>query len=159
MNKGHELGMLLRRAYLLFHRRANGWLHKLGVTADQYVVLTVVAGEPGIMQMTIAERTASDANSITVILRLLERRGLIRREVHASDGRARCVFLTAEGRRMQRRAASEAEAIVAALWDCLAGNERRHVEQFLKRVQQAFAEPFSKANGKPPKRVATRQAK
>src|SRR3990172_4597824 len=108
--------MLLRKAYLLFHRRANGRLLKHGVTADQFVVLDVVAKEPGIMQITIAERTASDPNSITVLLRLLEQRGLIRRQAHASDGRARCVFLTAEGRRMQRRAANEAEPILAALW-------------------------------------------
>jgi DNA-binding MarR family transcriptional regulator len=151
--------MLLRKAYLLFHRRANGWLLKHGVTADQFVVLTVVASEPGIMQIAIAERTASDPNSITVVLRLLERRGLIRREVHARDGRARCVYLTAEGRRMQRRAASEAEPILDVLWNCLAAEDRRRVEQFLERVQQQFAEPFVGANGNPSNRAAKRRAK
>jgi DNA-binding MarR family transcriptional regulator len=147
----------LRKAYLLFHRRANGWLLKHGLTADQFVILSVVAGEPGIMQITIGERTASDANSITVALRLLERRRLIRREVHARDGRARCVFLTAEGRRILRRAESKADPLLGALWNCLRDSERPSVEAFLERVQAVFAQPFAAANSKPTTQTAKLQ--
>ena len=46
MHEGHELGMLLRKAYLAFHRRANSWMLDHGVTADQFVLLTVVSREP-----------------------------------------------------------------------------------------------------------------
>jgi DNA-binding MarR family transcriptional regulator len=159
VNEGHELGMLLRKAYLLFHRRANGWLLKHGLTADQFVILAVVAGEPGIMQITIGERTASDPNSITVALRLLEKRGLIRRQVHARDGRARCVFLTAEGRRILRRAESKAEPLLGALLNCMADNDRPRVEAFLERVQEVFARPFEVVNDKPATRTARPKAK
>src|SRR5262245_23031434 len=109
--------MLLRKAYLTFHRRANAWMLSHGLTADQFVLLSVVAREPGITQVTIVERTASDPNTVAAILRLLERRRLVRREAHARDGRARCVFLTAEGRRALRRAARASESILAALLD------------------------------------------
>jgi hypothetical protein len=60
---------------------------------------------------------------------------------------------------MQRRAASESEPVVAALWDCLADNDRRRVEQFLELVQQTFVAPFAIADGQPPKRSAKRKAK
>jgi DNA-binding MarR family transcriptional regulator len=119
--------------------------------------LAVVGEEAGIMQVTIGERTASDPNSITVALKLLERRGLIRREVHASDARARCVFLTAEGRRMLRRAERKLDPLLGALWNCLTDNDRPRVEAFLTRVQEFFAQPFEVNNGKPAKRAAVRK--
>src|SRR6516165_11252470 len=130
VHQGHELGMLLRKAYLSFHRRANAWMLDHGVTADQFVLLTVLAREPGITQITIVERTGSDPNTVAAILRLLEQRRLVRRETHARDRRARSVFLTAVGQRVQRRAAKDAESIVAALWDCMADCDRGQIERF-----------------------------
>jgi DNA-binding MarR family transcriptional regulator len=157
VHKGHELGMWLRKAYLSFHRRANAWMSGHGVTADQFVLLSVVAREPGITQITIVERTASDPNTVAAILRLLEQRRLVRREAHASDGRARCVFLTAEGRRVQRRAARDAEPILTALLDCMADCDNSQIERFLQRVHQAFSRPFADAKRQPPRRPSRRK--
>jgi DNA-binding MarR family transcriptional regulator len=151
--------MLLRKAYLSFHRRANAWMLDHGVTADQFVLLTVVAREPGITQITIVERTSSDPNTVAAILRRLEQRRLVRREAHARDRRARCVFLTAEGQRVQRRAAKDAEPIVATLWDCMADCDRSQIERFLKCVHQVFSVPPAEASGqrtrRPPQRRGT----
>jgi DNA-binding MarR family transcriptional regulator len=150
--------MLLRKAYLSFHRRANAWMLDHGVTADQFVLLTVVAHEPGITQITIVERTGSDPNTVAAILRLLEQRCLVRREAHARDRRARSVFLTAVGQRVQRRAAKDAESIVAALWDCMADCDRGQIERFLLCVHQAFSAPLAGVNGQPPRRTSGRKA-
>ena len=159
MHEGHELGMLLRKAYLSFHRRANAWMLDHGVTADQLVLLIVVAREPGITQITIVERTGSDPNTVASILRRLEQRRLVRREAHASDRRVRCVFLTAEGRRVQQRVAEDAEPILAALWDCMADCDRSQIERFLQGVHQVFAVPPAEANRqatrRPPQRRGT----
>src|SRR3954467_8294727 len=103
MHPGYEFGMLLRKAYLGFHRRANARMLKLGITADQFVALSVIGQEEGLTQVTMVERMESDPNTVTAILALLERRGLVRRTVHAKDRRARSVFLTSAGRRMQVR--------------------------------------------------------
>ena len=156
MHEGHELGMFLRKAYLSFHRRANAWMLDHGVTADQLVLLIVVAREPGITQITIVERTGSDPNTVAAILRRLEQRRLVRREAHARDRRARCVFLTAEGQRVQRRAAKNAEPIVATLWDCMADCDRSQIERFLQRVHAVFSMPLAGANGQSPGRVSKR---
>jgi DNA-binding MarR family transcriptional regulator len=150
--------MLLRKAYLSFHRRANAWMLDHGVTADQFVLLTVLAREPGITQITIVERTGSDPNTVAAILRRLEQRRLVRREAHARDRRARCVFLTAEGKRVQRRAAKDAEPIVSTLWDCMADCDRSPIEQFLQCVHQVFSAPFAGVNGQPRRRSSQRKA-
>jgi DNA-binding MarR family transcriptional regulator len=149
--------MWLRKAYLAFHRRANAWMLSHGVTADQFVLLTVVAREPGITQITIVERTGSDPNTVAAVLRLLEQRRLVRRESHARDRRARCVFLTAQGQRVQRRAAKDSEPIVDTLWECLAGCDRSQVEKFLQHVHQVFSAPGGEANGKTSRRSSARR--
>jgi DNA-binding MarR family transcriptional regulator len=154
VHEGHELGMLLRKAYLSFHRRANAWMLDHGVTADQFVLLTVVAREPGITQITIVERTGSDPNTVAAVLRRLEQRRLVRREAHACDRRARCVFLTAEGQRVQRRAAKDAEPIVATLRDCMADCDRSQIERFLQCVHQVFSVPPAEAHGPRTRRQA-----
>jgi DNA-binding MarR family transcriptional regulator len=156
VHEGHELGMLLRKAYLSFHRRANSWMLDHGVTADQFVLLTVVAREPGITQISIVERTGSDPNTVAAVLRRLEQRRLVRREAHGRDRRLRCVFLTAAGQRVQRRTAKVAEPILAALRDCMADSDRRQIEWFLQCVHRVFSVPPSEANGqltrRPPQR-------
>ena len=122
------------------------------------MLLIVVAREPGITQITIVERTGSDPNTVAAILRRLEQRRLVRREAHARDRRARCVFLTAEGQRVQRRAAKNAEPIVATLWDCMTDCDRRHIERFLQCVHQVFSAPLAEANGQPRRRPSRRRA-
>lgn len=154
MSNGHELGMWLRKAYLSFHRRANARMLKHGITADQFVLLSVLVRDEGITQITIVERTASDPNTVAAILGLLERRGLVRREAHAQDRRARCVFLTAEGRRTQRRAAKDAEPLLAALWDSMKGADAGGIERFLKRVHAVFSASGATDNGQPKTRLA-----
>jgi DNA-binding MarR family transcriptional regulator len=155
---GHELAMWLRKAYLSFHRRANARALNAGITADQFVVLSVLAREPGITQINIVDRTSSDPNTVAAILRLLEQRGLVRREAHARDRRARCVFLTTKGRRVQRTAAKDAEPVLAALWDCMANSDRGTIEQFLQRVHAVFCVPPAGGNGQPPSGLPMRDA-
>ena len=159
MHQGHEFAMLLRKAYLTFHRRANARIIKSGITADQFVALTMLAQEEGITQITLVERTASDANTVTAILRLLERRGLVRREAHARDGRARCVFLTSKGRRLQRRLTEEADLMLAALWNSVDQAARPTVLQGLAQVHSHFSSlsgTTASKNGKP-RRAASRR--
>jgi DNA-binding MarR family transcriptional regulator len=141
MHQGHQLAMLLRKAYLTFHRRANARISPSGVTADQFVLLTMLAEEDGITQITVVERTGSDPNTVTAILRLLERRGLVRREAHAHDGRARCVFLTPLGRRTQRRLAKVADEMLARLWNGVAAADRQPLLRALAQIQAEFSAP------------------
>jgi DNA-binding MarR family transcriptional regulator len=155
MHRGHELAMLLRKAYLAFHRRANARLVRSGVTADQFVLLTMLAEEDGITQITIVERTASDPNTVTAMLRLLEHRNLVRREAHSEDGRARCVFLTGQGRRTQRKLARQADVLLAEMWNAVDEKSRPILLSALRQVHDCFSffsEPRTRGNGRSPAR-------
>jgi hypothetical protein len=67
------------------------------------------------------------------------------------------VFLTTEGQRVQRRAAKDAEPIVATLWDCTADCDRRQIEKFLQCVHQVFSVPPAEANGQQTRRQSQRR--
>lgn len=103
--------MRLRGAYLSMHRCFESHFLSLGATADQYVVLTTLLEEDGIIQQELVRRVYSDPNTITGMLGRLEKRGLIRRVTSNGDGRARCVFLTARGARLQRKLDESAKSL------------------------------------------------
>jgi DNA-binding MarR family transcriptional regulator len=100
---GHELAMMLRAAYLAMHRRTDAGLARWGVTADQFVVLAALAKADALRQRELGARTSCDPNTLRAMLVLLERRGLIARRPHPTDGRARSVALTAKGRSLFRQ--------------------------------------------------------
>ena len=99
-----SLGIRLRRAYQSLHRRANAELRRqFGVTADQFVVLGLLAERDGVSQREICSRCYSDPSTIGALVRLMEKRGWVRRETDPLDGRARQVYLTEAGRDLQQR--------------------------------------------------------
>ena len=157
MHQGHQFAMLLRKAYLSFHRRANVTLRNCGVTADQFVLLDVVANDPGITQIAIVDRTSSDPNTVAAVLKLLERRGFVRREPHARDGRARCVYLTAEGRRVLRRATKTATSFLMDLSNCLQDCDATPLEESLRKIHDVFSSQPVSANGQSPRRTTKRK--
>src|SRR5947209_12332064 len=103
MTSGHEVARALRAAYLALHRQTNACFAKDGATADQFVLLAALADADGVTQQELVRRVGSDPNTVGAMLLLLEGRGLVAREVHPADGRARSVTLTARGRRVFTR--------------------------------------------------------
>src|SRR5262245_59071943 len=126
--------MRLRGAYLTFHRRANAHFEASGLTADQFVVLTVVAEEEGLTQREVVDRAYSDPNTIGAILTRLEAKGLVRRRPHPRDGRARCVHLTAAGRCLERGLYEGSAVLRASLDDLFTPAEARQLADLLARV-------------------------
>jgi len=153
--EGREFAIWLRKAYLAFHRRTNAWLSKHGITADQFVVLRSVVIRPGGTQIEIAGRITSDPNTVAAMVKFLEEKGLVRREVHPQDRRARCVFPTAAGRSLERRGRKATDPLLVALDDCSTNHEQ--TLQFLKRVHQVFSAPQAGTNGRVPRRLSARK--
>src|ERR671911_1770542 len=99
MNDGGELPRLLRAAYFAMHRVSDAHFSRHGVTADQFVLLACLAEQDAITQQELARRMPSDPSTVRAMLVLLEGRGLVRRDRHPADSRARTAELTAAGRR------------------------------------------------------------
>src|SRR3954451_9401775 len=115
MASGHEVARALRAAYLALHRQTNACFAHDGVTADQFVILSALADADGVTQQELVRRVGSDPNTVRAILLLLEGRGLVARERHPTDSRARRVTLTAKGRQVFRKLWAQSEPLRARL--------------------------------------------
>src|SRR5436190_14928597 len=111
MAAGHGIAMALRSAYWAMHRRTDALLAPDGLTAHQFVLLSLLAGGDGVTQQELVRRASSDPNTVRAMLLLLERRGLVSRPPHPTDGRARSVTLTPAGRRTYLRLWDRTESL------------------------------------------------
>jgi DNA-binding MarR family transcriptional regulator len=139
MASGHEVARALRAAYLALHRQTNACLAKDGVTADQFVMLSALADADGVTQQDLVRRVGSDPNTVRAILLLLERRGLVAREPHPADGRARRVTLTAKGRQAFKKLWATSEPLRARLLGVFRPDEVNALVGLLHRVAAVLA--------------------
>lgn len=136
-----SFGIRLRRAYLALHRRANAELRRqFGVTADQFVVLSLLVEGDGVSQQELGNRCYSDPSTTGALVRLMEDRGWVWREPDPSDGRARRVHLTRTGRRLQGELwEAAALSFHQDLWSVIGSDdEERTVFDALDRVVKAM---------------------
>jgi DNA-binding MarR family transcriptional regulator len=135
---GHELALALRAAYLTMHRRTDAALSEFGVTADQFVVLSALSESKPLTQRELAERTVSDHNTVRAMLVLLERRALVERRSHPTDGRARLVSLTRKGRTVYRALWNRSESLRLEMLDRFSEEEGNTLVTLLERLARAI---------------------
>jgi DNA-binding MarR family transcriptional regulator len=133
--------MALRAAYLALHRQTNDCLASDGVTADQFVLLAALAEADAVTQQQLVRRVGSDPNTVGAMLVLLESRGLVARERHPADGRARRVTLTRKGRRAYEKLWAKSEPLRAQLLATLRPDEVTALLRLLRRVAEVMAPP------------------
>lgn len=141
MTSGHQVAMALRAAYLAMHRQTNDCLAKEGVTADQFVLLSALEEADAVTQQELVRRVGSDPNTMRAMLVLLEDRGLVARERHPSDGRARSVTLTGKGRQAFKKLWSKSESLRARLLAGFRPDEAAALLGLLRRVTEVMAPP------------------
>jgi DNA-binding MarR family transcriptional regulator len=139
MNFAGDLPRLLRAAYFAMHRASDAHFTRHGITADQFVLLACLSEQNAVMQQDLVRRAASDPSTIRAMLVLLEGRGLISRERHPEDGRAREVSLTAKGRRLFERLWRTSQPIRTQLLAGFSDQEAEVLLGFLNRLIQNAA--------------------
>jgi len=110
------------------------------ITNDQCSLLWIVWRREGIRQNELAEELFTDPNTVTAMVVRLEKRGLIRREVCAEDGRARRVSLTPNGRRLIQKLSRDWEPVREKLREIFAGDRGQEALRILEQVCAAMTE-------------------
>jgi len=98
------------------------------LTPRQLAVLVTVAGNEGLSQTGLVERTGIDRSTLADIVRRMQRKGLLQRRRTREDARAYAVKLTDEGRRLLRVAEPLAKRVDERILDALPTKQR---EQFV----------------------------
>jgi DNA-binding MarR family transcriptional regulator len=139
MTTGRNIAIALRAAYLALHRQSETRFARYGVTADQFVLLAALArGGHALTQRQLARRMSSDPSTVRAMLVLLEQRGLVERDTHPTDARARTVTLTPEGVRMYQRLWKAGEPVREQLLGALGLGEAETLVQLLAQVARAL---------------------
>ena len=87
-------------------------LEDLELTYPQYLVMLVLWETDGVRVSLIGERLHLDSATLTPLLKRLEARGIIERRRSKEDERVVEVHLTAEGKRLRRKATEVPRAMV-----------------------------------------------
>ena len=90
---------LLERTIRRFRKFSQREMSKRGfdISGEQWIILKRAHEEPGISQKEIAKSTYKDPASVTRMLDLLEKRGLLERQDHGNDRRSYSIYLTNDG--------------------------------------------------------------
>jgi DNA-binding MarR family transcriptional regulator len=139
MATGHDIAMSLRAAYRSMHRQTNAHLARCGATADQFVLLSLLVEQDGMTQQELVRKASSDPNTVRAMLLLLEKRGVVARGRHPTDGRARRITLTRNGRQTYGKLLAEIRPLQERLLALFRAEEAETLVVFLGRISKAMA--------------------
>jgi DNA-binding MarR family transcriptional regulator len=145
---------------------ANGWqrhqrqaLEEIGLTHVQFVLLAGLGwlkqgdGIP-ITQATLARHSRVDEMMTSQVVRGLEKRGAVIRQIHPTDSRAKTLALTVEGAELLEKATPLVEQADADFFLAAGGGLEEMIEA-LKIIAQAARDdhPEIRSNGRRTSRV------
>jgi DNA-binding MarR family transcriptional regulator len=119
----------LVRALRLFDREAQS---KHGISAAQMFVLHALSEEDGISLNTLAERTATDQSSASVVVQRLVDGDYLTRTLKVEDRRHIVLRLTAKGRAVTRRSPPPAQQRIIAAVEAMPPRDRKAFAQMLE---------------------------
>ena len=125
---------LLHRAGQLAEDIFSRSIGDLGITARQYVVLSVVDGLEDPSQTTLCEISGIDRSTLADIVRRLVSSGLLTRRRTRNDARMYAVRITPEGKSVLEKAGPIAQKVDAAVLTALSASERETFNNLLEKV-------------------------
>ena len=143
---GHRLAMHLRAAYTHLRRRSNLVFSSFRMTADQYVLLSVLAQEGEATQQELVRRCYSDTATIGTMLALMEKKELVTRTPHPRDGRALRVKLTRSGVRLAEKMRQSSSGLRANLVGVFNEHELHQLIELLDRLAGTMRPPARRTN-------------
>lgn len=127
----------LARALRLFDREAQA---RYGISAAQMLVLHALEQDDVLSLNALAERTATDQSSASVVVRRLIDAGYVTRTAKKEDRRHAELRLTAKGRTMLRKSPSPAQEKILEAVEALPPRERKQLAGLLERFVEGLAE-------------------
>ena len=96
--RAQDFSFQLMRMQALFHRQLMKALEPTELSTGQPKVLAFLKSHEGRSQKEIAQACLLEPGSVTVLLKRMERQGIVERRQREGDKKSRCIFLTERGR-------------------------------------------------------------
>ena len=137
-------GFLLWQVTALWQRRIAWALRSIGLTQVQYALLASLLWmsrtQRTITQAMLARHTKLDMMMTSQVLRTLESRGLLERNPHPTDTRAKVLGLTKEGRKLAWQAVPLVEGVDREFFGALGAQLNRFNRSLLSLIASSTQE-------------------
>src|SRR5690606_22660731 len=134
------VGYELKRAATALRSAMEAALRPLELTVPQYACLEVLAQRPGLSNAELARAVFVTRQSMNLVLRGLEKRGLVTRADSAPHGRALPTELTEAGRERQRAASAAVRAVEKKMLASLPESEQSRLLRDLITCAEALGD-------------------
>src|SRR5271166_1536545 len=114
---------------LLYHQ-----MDALGLTVGQFGVLELVLQLGPVSQATLGEKLLCGSSNMAVVVRNLEKAGLVARLAHEKDGRRMTVHLTPQGRKLVTKVLPLRANVVRAQMSALNGTEQNLLDSLCQKL-------------------------
>lgn len=134
-------GFLLWQVTSLWQREIRKALEQYGLTHSQFVLIAsihwLVLHHQEVTQVVLSAHTKIDPMTTSTVLRTLQQKGLINREEHSTDTRAKTVVLTEEGKKMVKKAVVTVEKFDADFFSVLGNKANLFNKNLTALLQQS----------------------
>lgn len=131
---GTHLWLVLMKAYRALEGVAVRSIESAEVGLSDFAVLELLLHQGPQPVNTIGKRVALTSGAITTAVDRLEDRGLVQREAHETDRRARVVCLTAKGKAQAAALFAAHKAVMDSAAKALSKSERATLLTLLKKL-------------------------
>lgn len=145
MSQGEQVGPLdeavgyvLKRAATALRTAMDAALRPLDLTVPQYSCLEVLSQQPGLSNAELARAVFVTRQSMNLVLRGLQDRGLITRPTTAPHGRALPTELTPAGRKQLKAASTAVRTVEARMLAPFTQPQQKHLLNDLHTCIQAL---------------------
>lgn len=135
-------GFLLWQVTNLWQREIRKALEPFDLTHSQFVLLAsthwLTLNNLEVTQILLSSHTKIDPMTTSTVLRTLQTKGLLQRQEHLTDTRAKTVTLTNQGNKLVKHAVKAVEAFDKTFFDALGAKVPQFNEQLLTLLNQKF---------------------
>jgi DNA-binding MarR family transcriptional regulator len=133
------VGYQVRRTQAKIFADFEAMLANVDLTPGSFGVLTLIRANPGITQVALAAAFGVDKSTMSPVIVRLEKRGLVRREVLASDRRCHALYLEASAEPQFLTARERVRAFEGSVASRLSRPEQRELARLLAKLQGSGA--------------------
>lgn len=133
------LGILMRDAFILMQRALRHRLDHHGIVMSQWMFLRVLWEEEGLTQRTLSRRARTSEPTAVVLLKGLEKDGLIYRARDDHDRRVTRVYLTDKSRALKDDLLHYVPEVISEATRGLSADEVASLSELLAKVRANMA--------------------
>lgn len=126
-----SVGYVVKQVHASLRAAMEESLRPLDLTVPQYACLELLGRDPGLSSSELARRAFVSRQSMNLVLRRLQERGLLARPSLAPHGRALPSELTDDGRAILRHASTVVRAAEKELFSPLSLEQQRRLREDL----------------------------